>query len=312
MISYQLSVQTTPPGVDVYRREYADAAASWNYVGKTPLKNVRQPRGIFVWKLEKPGFGTASRTTLSLIPRFSVPPGDPVDGNVTLDEVAKIPPGMVRVSPEKYFKTLFIPGYEGKPELPLKDYWIDQYEVTNRQFKVFVDQGGYQKREYWKIDFQRDGKRLSWEEAMALFRDAAGRPGPKDWIQGDYPKGQDDYPVTGISWYEAAAYAEFAGKSLPTIYHWNRAAGPLSAGFMVPASNFGGTGILLVGSKQDMSPWGNYDMAGNVKEWIWTEAESGKRYLLGGAWDEPNYMFVDPDAQSAFLRASNVGFRCVK
>jgi eukaryotic-like serine/threonine-protein kinase len=312
VISYQLSLQTTPPGVDVYRREYADAGASWNYVGKTPLKNVRQPRGIFVWKFEKAGFGTVSRTTLSLIPRFAVPPGEAVEGNVTLDEVAKIPPGMVRVSPEKYFKTLFIPGYEGKPELPLKDYWIDQYEVTNRQFKVFVDQGGYQKREYWKIDFQRDGKRLSWEEAMALFRDAAGRPGPKDWIQGDYPKGQDDYPVTGISWYEAAAYAEFAGKSLPTIYHWNRAAGPLSAGFMVPASNFGGTGILPVGSRQDMSPWGNYDMAGNVKEWIWTEAESGKRYLLGGAWDEPNYMFVDPDAQSAFLRASNVGFRCVK
>ena len=67
-----------------------------------------------------------------------------------------------------------------------------------------------------------------------------------------------------------------------------------------------------MGSKQDMSPWGNYDMAGNVKEWIWTEAESGKRYVLGGAWDEPNYMFIDPDAQSPFLRAANVGFRCVK
>ena len=219
---------------------------------------------------------------------------------------------MVRVSPAKYFKTLFIPGYEGMPELALKDYWIDQYEVTNRQFKAFVDQGGYQKREYWKIDFQRDGKRLAWEEAMALFRDSAGRPGPKDWIQGEYPRGQDDVPVTGISWYEAAAYAEFAGKSLPTIYHWNRAAGPFSAAYIVPASNFGGTGILPVGSKPDVSPWGNYDMAGNVKEWIWTEAESGKRYVLGGAWDEPNYMFIDPDAQSPFLRASNIGFRCVK
>ena len=82
--------------------------------------------------------------------------------------------------------------------------------------------------------------------------------------------------------------------------------------YIVPASNFGGAGILPVGSKQDMSPWGNYDMAGNVKEWIWTEAESGKRYVLGGAWDEPNYMFIDPDAQSPFLRAANIGFRCVK
>ena len=118
--------------------------------------------------------------------------------------------------------------------------------------------------------------------------------------------------MAGISWYEAAAYAEFAGKSLPTIYHWNRAAGPFSAAFIVPASNFGSAGVLPVGSKPDMSPWGNYDMAGNVKEWIWTEAESGKRYVLGGAWDEPNYMFVDPDAQSPLLRAANTGFRCVK
>jgi len=235
-----------------------------------------------------------------------------VAGNVALDDLATIPSGMVRVSPEKYFKTLFIPGYEGMPELALKDYWIDQYEVTNRQFKTFIDQGGYQKREYWKIDFQRDGKHLSWDEAMQLFRDAAGRPGPKDWIQGEYPKGQEDFPVTGVSWYEAAAYAEFAGKRLPTIFHWNRAAGPFAAAFIVPASNFGSSGILPVGSKQDVGPWGNYDMAGNVKEWIWTEAESGRRYVLGGAWDEPTYMFIDPDAQSPFLRASNVGFRCVK
>ena len=198
------------------------------------------------------------------------------------------------------------------PELELKDYWIDQYEVTNRQFKVFVDQGGYQKRDYWKVDFKRDAKPLSWDEAMALFRDAAGQPGPKDWIQGEYPKGQDDFPVTGISWYEAASYAEFSGKSLPTIYHWNRAAGPFAAAFIVPASNFGTSGVLPVGTKPGVGPWGTYDMAGNVKEWVWNEADFGKRYVLGGAWDEPTYMFIDPDAQSPFLRASNIGFRCVK
>jgi len=312
LISYPMTLESNPSAAKVYRREYDGGNDSWEYVGTTPLKNLRQPRGVFLWKFEKPDFGTVLRLTTSLIPRYVVPPGEPVEGQVTLSEVAKIPPGMVRVSPEKYFKTLFIPGYESMPELVLKDYWIDQYEVTNRQFKAFVDQGGYEKCEHWRFDFVRDGKHLRWEEAMALFRDAAGRPGPKDWITGEYPKGQDDYPVTGISWYEAAAYAEFAGKSLPSIYHWNRAAGPLFAALIVPASNFGGAGVLPVGSKQDMSPWGNYDMAGNVKEWIWTEAEGGKRYVLGGAWDEPNYMFIDPDAQSPFLRAGNIGFRCVK
>jgi serine/threonine protein kinase/dienelactone hydrolase len=312
LVSYQTSIETTPAAADVYRRAYSDASAPWEPVGRTPFKNVRQPRGMFVWKIEKPGYGTVLRTTAALFGWYSPPTGQPVSATVTLDQSETIPSGMVRVSPERYSKTLFIPGYEGMPELALKDYWIDQYEVTNRQFKVFVDQDGYRKREYWKVDFQRDGKHLSWDDAMALFRDSAGRPGPKDWIQGEYPKGQDDYPVTGISWYEAAAYADFAGKSLPTIYHWNRAAGPFSAAFIVPASNFGGSGVLPVGSKPDMSPWGNYDMAGNVKEWIWTEVESGKRYVLGGSWDEPTYMFIDPDAQSPFLRAANIGFRCVK
>jgi dienelactone hydrolase len=80
----------------------------------------------------------------------------------------------------------------------------------------------------------------------------------------------------------------------------------------VPASNFGSAGPVAVGSKPDMAPWGNYDMAGNVKEWVWNEADPGKRYVLGGAWNEPNYMFVDPDAQSAFLRKAEIGFRCMK
>ena len=310
-ISYAMSLETAPSGAQVFRRNYVDPTGPWEFVGTTPLKSLRQPRGMFIWKFEKQGFSTALRTTGSLVPRsFGAPLS--VEGQVSLDAVGDTPPGMVRVSAQKFFTGLYIPGYEGLPRLEIKDYWIDQYEVTNRQFKTFLDQGGYQRREYWKVDFEQDGKHLPWEEAMARFRDAAGRPGPKNWIQGRYPKGQDDFPVTGISWYEAAAYAEFVGKSLPTLFHWNRAAGPTMASFLVPASNFGSTGPLPVGSKQGMSPWGSYDMAGNVKEWIWNEAGSGKRYVFGGAWNEPNYMFIDPDAQSPFLRTSNVGFRCAK
>ena len=313
-ISYTLSVETTPPGAELYRREFGETSSPWEFVGKTPFKNVRQPRGMFLWKLEKPGYGTVMRTTISLIGPVSTmsPLSAPVAGYATLDEEANTPLGMVRVSPGRYSTSLDFPGYQSMPVPELKDYWVDRFEVTNRQFKAFVDQGGYQKQEYWKIEFRRDGKSLSWGEAMSLFRDAAGQPGPKDWVQGEFPKGQEDYPVTGISWYEADAYAEFVGKSLPTIYHWNSAAGPFLSAYIVPMSNFGNSGILPVGSKQGMSPWGSYDMAGNVKEWIWTEADPGTRYVLGGGWDEPNYMFMAPDAQSPFLRAPNVGFRCVK
>jgi eukaryotic-like serine/threonine-protein kinase len=314
-ISYPITVETTPAGASVYRRAYGKTGDAWELVGQTPMKDVRAPQGAFEWKIEKAGYATALRTTLGLF-GFWVPtsPGSTEQtAQIILEETSKVPSRMVEVAlPKRYPEHLVIPGYEGVPEINFGDYWIDQYEVTNRQFKEFVDAGGYQKKEYWKQEFRKDEKTLTWEAAMQRFGDATGRPGPKEWVQGAYPKGQEEYPVSGVSWYEAAAYAEFAGKKLPTIRHWNRAAGPTSAAYLVPAANFGGTGALPVGTKPAMSPWGNYDMAGNVKEWVWTETDGGKRYVLGGAWDEPNYMFVDPDAQSPYVRTANIGFRCMK
>src|SRR5262249_53546310 len=139
-----------------------------------------------------------------------------------------------------------------------------------------------------------------------------GRPGPATWEAGKYPDGQDDYPVAGVSWYEAAAYAAFAGKALPTIYHWSRVAEQRFSGSVVPRSNFGGVGAMKVGASGAMNGFGAYDLAGNVKEWCWNRADAPRRYILGGAWDEPVYMANDPDARSPFERAANFGFRCVK
>ena len=48
------------------------------------------------------------------------------------------------------------------------------------------------------------------------FQDKTGRPGPSTWELGMYPDGQDDWPVNGVSWYEAAAYAAYADRQLPT------------------------------------------------------------------------------------------------
>jgi eukaryotic-like serine/threonine-protein kinase len=146
---------------------------------------------------------------------------------------------------------------------------------------------------------------------MQLFHDRTGRPGPATWELSDYPEGQSDYPVTGVSWYEAAAFAEFAGKSLPTLYHWNRAAGTWQASQIVPASNFAGHGPARVGAYQGISPVGAYDMAGNVKEWCWNSVGE-KSYILGGAFNEPTYMFTDADAQPPLERSSTFGFRLIK
>ena len=205
-----------------------------------------------------------------------------------------------------------ISGEERSPsEVQIPDYWMDRYEVTNKEFKQFVDAGGYRKSEFWKQTFVENGRTLPWKEAISKFRDQTGRLAPSTWELGNYPTGQAEYPVTGVSWYEAAAYAEFAGKTLPTVHQWQNAARVRYASDIAPLSNFGGVGLSPVGSHQGMSPFGTYDMAGNAKEWSWN-ATGNRRFILGGAWNEPPYMFVDQDAQSPFTRAPTFGFRCTK
>jgi dienelactone hydrolase len=147
---------------------------------------------------------------------------------------------------------------------------------------------------------------------MALFVDKTGRPGPATWEVGDYPEGEDDYPVSGVSWYEAAAYAEFLGKRLPTIHHWDRVALTWASEEIVPLSNLNGEGLVPVGSRQAMNRFGIYDLAGNVREWCLNESNRLGRFILGGGWNDPAYAFNDAFAQSPFDRSETNGFRCMK
>lgn len=101
------------------------------------------------------------------------------------------------------------------------------------------------------------------------------------------------------------------GKSLPTIFHWARAAGIWANTEIVPLSNFSEDGLAAVGTNRGISAVGAYDMAGNAKEWCWNSATEG-RFILGGAWNEPFYMFNEADAQSPFSRGDAFGFRLVK
>jgi predicted esterase len=200
----------------------------------------------------------------------------------------------------------------GGVSIPLDEFWFDQYEVTNQEFKTFVTAGGYEDSTLWPVPFRKDDQKLGWEAAVAQFRDRTGRPGPATWELSSYPDGRGDYPVGGVSWYEAAAYCAFAGKSLPTLYHWYRAAGSDIFDDIVRLSNFSGEGPAPVGSYAGVGPFGAHDMAGNVKEWTWTEAD-GRRYSLGGAWNEPAYRFRGgPEALDPWGRAENYGFRCAR
>ncbi len=304
-MSREVTIHTVPEGADLYMKEYTAKDAAWEHLGRSPIERRRIPYGFFRWKVEKEGYVTIEAASSGKAGwAFAAPyPEKSVTLNFALDRKGSIPEGMVRVPDQG-------PTY-GMAGIPLPDYLIDRYEVTNKQYKQFVDAGGYQKPQFWKYEFVEDGRVLSWKEAMAEFRDQTGRPGPSTWELGDYPEGQADYPVTGVSWHEAAAYAEFVGKSLPTIHHWKKAAGTWAVSYMVPLSNFRGHSLAAVGSNPAVSPYGTYDMAGNAKEWCWN-ATGNRRYILGGAWNEPSYMFVDLDAQSPFARAPTYGFRLVK
>ena len=79
--------------------------------------------------------------------------------------------------------------------------------------------------------------------------------------------------MSGVSWYEAAAYADWAGKSLPTVYHWNQAAFTLASGEIVPLSNLRSDGPAPVDSLDAMHRYGVLGLAGNVREWIFNATE---------------------------------------
>ena len=105
------------------------------------------------------------------------------------------------------------------------------------------------------------------------------------------------------------------GKSLPTIYHWLKAAETRQFSDVLQLSNFSGQGPTAAGSHSGLSPYGNYDMAGNVREWCWNQVQNApesRRYILGAAWNALPYQHLVPDAAQPWDRSEINGFRCAK
>ena len=305
----QISLRTSPPGAAVYVRDYADIDGTGRFLGTTPLVDVAVPLGVHRWELRSEGFQTVSLAAPPVY--WQLQPELRGFDALVLDEEGSLPENMVRVpgiSPMQAWLTGIDPYGNAAA---IDDFLIDKYEVTNAQFKEFVDAGGYQDRRYWNHEFAADGQVHSWDEAMARFVDTTGRPGPSSWELSDYPEGEAEHPVTGISWYEAAAYAEFTGKQLPTILHWIRAAETRVFSFLLPFSNLEGAGAAAVGSHDAISLFGVHDMAGNAREWCWN-ASGDQRFILGGAWTDPAYLFTFASAQSPLDRSQTNGLRLAR
>ena len=299
-ISQNVVLQTKPPGAKVLRRDYESTIDDWEELGTTPLEVVRFPKGLSRVRFELPGY--LPRETANYSSRFAK------SAPFVLDTPESMPEGMIRVSGET--ASIMSPGLEQLTALTLGDFFMDRHEVTNRQYKEFVDAGGYRDRACWRDTFVRGGQALNFEQAMSTFVDKTGRAGPSGWEVGSYPEGEADFPVGGISWYEAAAYACFVGKELPSVYHWYMAADPFSSNHVVPQSNFDRNGPAPVGQYKGMTRDGVYDMAGNVREWT-ANPDGEAHYILGGGWSDPAYAFNDAVTSPNFDRSPENGVRLV-
>lgn len=197
--------------------------------------------------------------------------------------------------------------------------FIDKYLVTNGEYRQFVDAGGYNQPELWHEHAR---------PLLSQFVDSTGRPGPALWAKGGYDPSLDKYPVTGLCWYEACAYAKWAGKRLPTAAEWEIAGGAAAAGQPAAGDYPFGTrdsapaaGVLEpreVGTTEwDQSSLGVRDLGCNVSEW--TGDSTGSRATIKGA--EPGlrpelyfrYARRAKNSQANLLdRSPGRGFRCVR
>ncbi len=181
----------------------------------------------------------------------------------------------------------------------LADYWIDRYEVTNAEYKTYLELPG----------------------AGILGRFNARKVQPAYWTDGEIPAGLADHPVRGIAWDQAYAYCASIGKRLPSQAEWEFAArGPYGWdypwGSQEEAVALPGSDTYTVGAiPNNRSYFGAYDMAGNVWEWVaepyLMETDPLEKMMLGGGNDiryKMDYAIAGDPTQA--LMTANTGIRC--
>ncbi len=304
IIASTMSIQTEPAGVELVWKDYNKPGDPWRSAGTTPLKDQRFPRSYLRIEFRKPGYQTIEFAGPGAYTRLG-----PELAHLKMDAVGTLPKNMVRIPAKTTLVNLV--GLESHGPKNVGEFLVDKYEVTNAEYKIFMEAGGYTNPLFWTSPIYSNGKTIPLSDAVKLFVDRTGRTGPSTWEAGNYPDGQDQYPVTGVSWYEASAYAAYAKKKLPTVFHWTALAEPSRTEFIVPLSNFNGKSTVPVGSLAGFSSFGVYDLAGNAREWCSNaSSDSGKHYILGGGWNDPTYSYNDGYNQFAMDRSVANGFRC--
>ena len=298
------NIYTNRPGVDVSFRFYNDTNDLWFDLGTSPVEQVRLPYTYLQLKFKE---GNQEHTTWAHpyyifegSNKFILPPLETPEASG--DVVRKIGAK----------SRLSFPGLDHFDHVEYGPFDIAKREVTNAEFLEFVQQGGYNTDEGWDCPIEYQGRTLECDELRSMLVDETDMPGPSNWSYGKPPRGQEDYPVSGVSWFEAMAFARFKGMTLPTVHQWASVASLGSASRFVPESNFSKNQLQNVGDSITLNPQGLFDIAGNVREWAYNRASGDDRAILGGCYLDDDYSFNDYFSQDALDRSLGNGFRLAK
>jgi dienelactone hydrolase len=298
-----LTIHTVPSKAKIYAKPYSRPDTSWFFLGESPLLDFSFPKGLSRIKIEKTGFETQH----DIIFWPYTFPADSLNLDYLLFRADDTPENMVYIPAH-------LGSYKTTPYLQYLyagEIWMDRFEVTNQQYKSFMDAGAYTNPVFWEHEFVDGKDTLEFDKAIDRFKDKTGWPAPINWEQGSFPRGEENLPVTGISWYEASAYANFVDKELPTIFHWVYLSEAHAAAEIVKFGNYDKEGPEVGGTYQSQTRYGVYDMPGNVSEWIYNTV-GNDRFIKGGNFREPSYWYNYRIGVSPWRRDELIGFRCMK
>jgi len=295
-------LKTDINGVDVSVQYAGDS--TYVYLGKTPLDSFVVPNFWNSHKIKLSLNGIDYIENSNNFHDYYFPKGDYVI------------PKNHKIFLGKDFNVMRLQGLEFR-NINIQPFSIGTNEVSNVDYQEFVDAGGYENPSYWDFPFRQGNKTIDFKSTVKLFTGKYGKPGPANWSYGKFPSGLDNHPVTGLSWFEARAYAKFKNLELPNVFQWLYASGSGTSSIydseVLNNSNFNSSEIRNVFDSRGSNGQIN-NIAGNVKEWLLNPfGENNIEYsILGGSYLESPYYFKNYSSLPPTDRSLGNGIRLVK